>query len=246
MCCFTGAVRSVAGTRIFARDAGDGRQLLAYAMTVDAADPVAMVLPLRIAANGPGEALQFVDLEGYPDLFADLDLGFPAPRKVRLIATKSAPPQNLLAVVEVGAFVASFVPTVGDFERLDPRFRMPEAVWDALPTYRGFGFAVFALEPGRRTVHPMALWFRRAGAGLFFPTLHVHDGAVHERARFDHLLYCQEAPGQRLRLGAWEESRRSARSFVDLERAAGLVDADAHVYRLAMVGDHPNADVLLS
>jgi hypothetical protein len=26
---------------------------------------------------------------------------------------------------------------------------------------------------------------------LFFPTLHVHDGLVHESAKFDHYLYYQ-------------------------------------------------------
>ena len=40
-----------------------------------------------------------------------------------------------VAVVGTGASAIQFVPRIADFERLDPRFRLPETVWRALPQY---------------------------------------------------------------------------------------------------------------
>ncbi len=89
-------------------------------------------------------------------------------------------------------YVASFVPSVADFVRLDPRFRLPEVLFDAVPHYADYGFAVFQLAPGKVTVHPMALRFpTRDPDRLFFPTVHVHDGRFHAKAKFDHALYFQ-------------------------------------------------------
>ena len=45
--------------------------------------------------------------------------------------------------------------------RLDPRFRLPDGVWDQLPQYARFGFAVFKLKEGKADVHPMAFTFPR-------------------------------------------------------------------------------------
>ena len=52
------------------------------------------------------------------------------------------------------------MPTVTDFDRLDPRFRLPNTVWAQLPV-QGFGFAVFKLRETRKLadVHPMAFRF---------------------------------------------------------------------------------------
>ncbi len=47
MCCFSGSVRSVSGTQIFARGMPDGRQVLVYAMSFEADVDLAMVLPCR-------------------------------------------------------------------------------------------------------------------------------------------------------------------------------------------------------
>ena len=60
----------------------------------------------------------------------------------------------------VGAYDASFVPTASDFARLDPRFRLPDAVRGRVPAYADYGFAVFKLRKGEAEVHPLA---RRAG-----------------------------------------------------------------------------------
>src|SRR5690606_16069404 len=97
-----------------------------------------------------------------------------------------------LAVHEVGDFVASFVPTLADFRRLDPQFVIPQESWDKIPEYSDYGFAVFQLKSLVGNPHPMAFEFTtRWPDRIFFPTVHIHDGEVHDREEFDHTLYLQ-------------------------------------------------------
>jgi hypothetical protein len=116
----------------------------------------------------------------------------------------------------------------------------------AVPAYQDWGFAVFALRPvsggGGATehVHPMAFDFpRRDPSRLFFPTVHVHDGAVHARAVFDHELYAQGEPA---RFANWERSPSNASSSLDVDRTEGLVDGDALLHRRSLQGMLENAD----
>jgi hypothetical protein len=149
-------------------------------------------------------------------------------------------------VVEVGDFVASFVPSIKDFSRLDERFRLPEGVWEKLPQYKEFGFAVFKLkkpEKGQSKIHPMAFEFPRADKKvLFFPTVHIHDGKVSEKAKFDHSLFCQVSGHAPLK---WEETPELADTFVKVKQTEGIVDGNAHVYRKLMKGAFDNTDVLV-
>jgi hypothetical protein len=156
--------------------------------------------------------------------------------------TKAAAPK--LAVVQVGNFEASFVPTSHDFSRLDERFRLPKDAWKKLPEYESFGFTVFKLKPGNATIHPMAFSFARQNANsLFFPTVHIHDGKVHSKADFDHALYCQPHPDQHLDLhGQWQESRGHARSFVEVRLTKGVVVPGQHCYKRQLRGHLPNKD----
>ena len=146
MCCFSGHVEQVSSTHIFARSA-NGRQFLAYSMTYAAAADLAMVLPLPVLPNPPEDAIRFINLESYPTFFEDMELGFPppprAPEDDTLEDLMAAP---MLQVHDVGSFEASFVPRLEDFDRLDERFRIPHDVWDRLPVYHDFGFAVFRLK----------------------------------------------------------------------------------------------------
>ncbi len=250
MCCFSRPVISVAATRIFARDDADGRQFLVYSMTLDAAEELAMVLPLPVPRRSGEDAARFIDLHEYPTFFNDLEKGFPAPRALGRAKSAVPPPGPApkLAVVEVGEFEASFVPTVADFARLDERFQMPPGTWEKLPVYRDYGFAVFKLKPGAKRVHPMAFSFPRADPDtLFFPTVHIHDGRVHDRARFDHALYYQPGDGPAYR-GAlrFRESDRPVSMFMDIAKAKGLLDPGQHCYRHELGGLLANRDTLLA
>jgi len=246
MCCFSGKVQVVADTNIFARASKEGRQFLVYSMRFKAADDLAMILPIPTPKASAEDAVRFINLEKYPEFFDDLRNGFPLPKSDSR-GTKSAPPKPALSlpVVEVGKFVASFVPAIKDFARLDKQFRLPDSVWEKLPQYKEFGFAVFKLkkpEKGEQQVHPMAFEFPRADKKvLFFPTVHIHDRTVPAKANFDHSLFCQlgDAPA----LG-WEESPGHAASFVKVKETLGIVEGNAHVYRKLMKGSFANKDVV--
>ena len=178
MCLFSGAVNAVADTNIFARLSGQGSQFLVYSMNFSADAELAMILPLPVPKNAAEDAVQFINLASYPDFFTDLYEAFPRPRTVSfgLTASFSEP----LEVVSVGSFDASFVPTITDFQRLDARFRLPSSVWQSLPAYQNYGFAVFKLKSGDLTVHPMAFEFPTIEpTRLFFPTLHMVTVRIH-------------------------------------------------------------------
>lgn len=244
MCCFSRRVEKVANTSIFARASKDHRQYLVYSMTLSAKEDLAMILPIPTPKNSPEDAVKFISLKEYPTFFKEMAMGFhvPTPGRGNFGAPKSAKKDAApkLKIVEVGSFEASFVPTVKDFARLDERFRLPPGTWDELPAYKDYGFAVFKLKKGEKQIHPMAFEFpRRNKRSLFFPTVHIHDGKVHDRAGFDHVLYCQGADtGMR-----WTESPQPAEMFLrKLDQAKGVVDGKAHVYRKVMVGMYKNED----
>jgi hypothetical protein len=260
MCCFSRPVKFVGKTRIFARATDDGLQRLVYAMDVEIEHELAMVLPIPVPTNGPDEAVTFVDLSSYPDFFDALERAFP-PDYLTMPQAKGGPfrggpsPARTLDVHEVGLFEASFVPKPSDFSRLDARFRLPEHVLAELEAYRDFGFCVFRLSPkkrgifglrsARQSVHPMAFVFpRRDPHEVFFPTLHVHEGSVPDRATFDHTLYLQdEGPlGEGL---DWTSSTSALGEHLDADRAKGLVVKTLHAKRLGLSGVHPNDDVRL-
>lgn len=242
MCCFTGRVEEVGGTRIFARMASPGRQLLAYQMEFRAADPVAMVLPLPSPAGTAEDAVRFISLEGDPTFFQRLrDAYFP----VSAAPAGFGPPQTIplsLKVHEVGDFIASFVPSLADFTRLDPQFRMPAGTLDRIPEIADWGFAVFQLsaQAGRAKVHPMSLEFPTRADRLFFPTLHVHDGAVHPMATFDHELWAQGSFDPDFAASSFPLGR--AMRPDGLAKSQGLLDGAKPLAYRRMSGMKPNLD----
>jgi hypothetical protein len=247
MCCFSQPVISVNATNIFARPDDGGRQFLAYSMTFRAKKELAMVLPLPVRLGTDEKDVSFIDLSGYPDFFVDSLNGFPEPVKQRwsLGDTKSAdiPTVSALDVVHVGNFEASFVPTMKDFSRLDERFRISDKAWKQLPAYKDFGFAVFKLKAGSLKVHPMAFSFpRRDLKTLFFPTVHIHDGKVHSKAKFDHNLYCQQSEHEQVTVRDWRESAGNAGKFMKADESKGLILANHHCYQKKMRGKLPNQD----
>lgn len=243
MCCFSGPVRVVADTTIFARREGN-TQFLAYQMRFQADKPVAMILPIPVALPAREDSVRFLDLKGYPQLFTALSELWPAPSFTSSKAAGAVPVATAmpkLAVETVGDFVASFVPTIADFERLDPRFRLPRQVWDSLPRYKDFGFVVFQLKALGGTPHPMAFSFpTRLATEVFYPTVHIHDGRVHPEEHFDHLLYLQ-ADGS-----DWEKSPLATTTTIDTSQTKGLVLPDRPVFRQRMLGVYSNEDVLVT
>ena len=247
MCCFSGPVKSVSATNIFARMESGERQLLVYRMSLETSKAVAMVLPLPVAKGSTEKAVRFINLQKYPNFFDDLAVGFPIflthSNKSESIPAPLSDSSATLTVYHVGEFDASFVPSVKDFDRLDKQFRLPPSAFKKLPDYKDFGFAVFKLKPGTQHVHPMAFEFRTAlPSRLFFPTVHIHDGQVHAEAEFDHKLYCQPSDALQLKMAEWEKSPSLANKFMDLKKAANIILAEEHCYKHELRGMLPNKD----
>ncbi|MFT3706267.1 MAG: hypothetical protein QM817_01245 [Archangium sp.] len=246
MCCFSGEVKDVSSTRLFARALGGGRQLLVYELSLDASSEVAMVLPVPIARGATEDSVRFVDFSGCPKFFAELDALYPKPQARAggpFAPASAAPPFQTLKVKQVGSFEASFAPTRSDLSRLDARFRLSSTVMDALTEHASSGFVVFQLKgSGERRVHPMAFEFPLADASkLFFPTVHVHDGEVHERAKFDHLLYAQPLESWGTHMTWW----RAPLPTSSMSAAARAHVAVTPIYRSQLNGELPNRDVSL-
>lgn len=252
MCCFSQKVEAVKNTRIFARPSEKERQFIVYSMKLTAKEDVAMILPIPTPPKSAEDAVKFISLKDYADFFDDLHKGFPVkppPQPITKPGFGSASgglAGDPLPVVDVGNFEASFVPTVDDFSRLDERFRLPEGTWGKLPGYKNFGFAVFKLKSGDKTIHPMAFEFPRAKAHeIFFPTVHIHDGEVHERADYDHTLYLQPAHAHAMLSSYWTESAQPAGMFMDMKKSAGLFDAELHCYRRIIKETQKNRDIVV-
>lgn len=245
MCCFTGKIESVKNTRIYARSHSDGTQFIVYAMSLKSESDTAMVLPIPVAAGSGAEAVKFVNLDQYKTFFDDMERGFPSRQSYAAdpFGPAGGARSAKLEVKRVGAYEASFVPKASDFERLDERFQLPIGTWEKLPGYKGFGFVVFKLRKGEHDVHPMAFSFPSATPDrLFFPTLHIHDGEVHEQAEFDHTLYCQ---GAGMRPNQWQESPGVAGQFMETAKTFGIVFGAHHVYRRPVKGMLANTDWLV-
>jgi hypothetical protein len=246
MCCFSRPVEEVKNTRIFARLGAKGNQVLIYQMALHAKEDLAMVLPIPVEKGTGEDGVKFFDLSKYPELFADLHWLFPV-REYAGGGTFGGPPRSAgvdtLKVQSVGSYDASFVPCIADFSRLDERFQLPKGVWDEVPGYETFGFAVFKLKPVHGEVHPMAFAFPTATPRrLFFPTLHIHDGKVHNKEVFDHTLYMQAARGPER--GGWEESPGLPGKRIKWGLTHGMVRPEMHVYRVQMQGEFTNGDVV--
>jgi hypothetical protein len=258
MCMFSGDVKAVSDTQIFARQASSSSQFLVYAMNYDADSELAMILPLPTPVSAPEDSVQFIDLSKYSDFFKDMSDGFSPPMTMGRGIVPWA--EKSLQVHQVGSFEASFVPKQADFGRLDPRFRLSNDIWASLPQYRDSGFAVFKLKPDAKTVHPMAFEFPQRDPGkLFFPTVHIHQGKVRAKANFDHELYCQTEQKH----DHWEESSyyqlnasspyeegiweiQLAKSFIDIQATKGIVNPDLPIQKRTLSGWFDNCDVIFA
>lgn len=262
MCCFAGPVTSVSGTKIFATmralPATDGEraQILAYEASVTTEASNAMVLPVPVREDVGAAGIALLDMSSVPDFFVVLfrlvEAGTPR------LPTFSAPfPQPQLKVHRVGAYDVSIVPTIEDFGRLSSLFRLelsgsPVGVGASLgqprgllPVFRqrypGHSFVVCQLAPGKVDLHPFGVMFLpRYRDHLFFPTLHIHDGVLHETACFDHRIFAQRA----------QLDSRSHELFVTndgqaLARKLPFLYDREPVEMRSLWGDQPNNDLYI-
>lgn len=79
---------------------------------------------------------------------------------------------------------------------------------------------------------------------IFFPTVHIHDGKVHELEDFDHTLYAQAWKTAVIKGPQWEESGLNAGQFVNLRKSNDLVWGGGHLYRRGIVGFAKNEDII--
>ncbi len=265
MCIFTKPVVSVSNTNIFARLLPDNWQYLVYQMQFKTRDKNAMVLPLPVQLPATDDkTLEFISLKQHPNFFEELNSGFPLMSPPKTRGRNSKDLTQDLEVHEVGDFIASFVPTVADFSRLDPQFRVPRESWDKIPRYSDYGFAVFQLKSLEGQPHPMAFKFRSRlnqtdNQSLFFPTVHIHDGEVHRLEKFDHTLFLQD-PAFDDACGDYKQYRQlvpdpitgyvrskwPVKEFCNAKSSQGILDGNALLHRRDMRGRFENVDVLAS
>ena len=247
MCCFSQPIESVSETKVFARRSQKW-QYLVYQMNLVTQSDVAMVLPLPIELSNREKTIQFINLSGYPKFFEDMERCFPRSRSRSLNNQPvAASVIDTLKVYRVGSFDTSFVPAIQDLDRLDRRFRLPNSVWQDLPNYSDYGFAVFKFRSGEQKVHPMALKFMmRNQARIFFPTVHIHNGLVEKEAKFDHTLYIQSTINS---CYGWRKSISFPDKVMDIDnvlkgdRTHGIIAKYKRLYRKKLVGYLKNQDI---
>ena len=260
MCIFAQPVISVKHTQIFARASSRGSQFLVYQMNYESSEENAMILPIPVRRPSHDRSLRFIDLKDYSEFFDDLMTGFPfSPPSFNIGCSVPTNPNasSSLDVFNVGNYIASFVPHLAEFSRLDARFTLSENTWSQIPQYHDFGFAVFQLAAGAFQPHPMAFEFEGASETIYFPTMHIHDGEIHQTEEFDHILYLQHA-GFDSRVFGYQNanvpdgatdlirSKNVAKYFCDVSRSNGTISADLLVHRRIIRGSNPNGDTLIS
>lgn len=263
MCCFAGSARvEVHRTSIFARFTKPGTQALVYKMQYASTEPTAMILPLPVALPSREDSVRFRSLKEYPTFFEDLARGFPSmPREdsfSRGERSAAVAAQPDLVVHDVGDFIASFVPSQADFGRVDKRFVIAPDVWAKIPEYRDYGFAVVQLKELSGGPHPIAFEFdTRTPSTLYYPTVHIHDGTVHAKDDFDHVLYAQDVSLDR-RAGDYEgpseidshtsfvRSKDKVATFADASLSLGMLSGDLLVHKKTLSGLLPNRDTTFS
>jgi hypothetical protein len=237
MSVFSGDVSRVAKTRIFARPTDHATQVLVYQMEYAAENEVALILPLPTPPGSLADAVRFLDLADYPEFFQNLRDGFAIARSAPTHDAKTANPAPLQQVESLDTF---FLPSRADMTQLNSPIRIDVAVWDRLPEYHDYGFAVFQLPPGDQTLPPLALEFPMRNPNLlYFPTLELHHGTLNQDAYFDYDLFCQAHAG-------WMRSYDIAFAFMDIDRSKGVLTAHQRVERFTVLGMHPNSDIVIN
>ena len=264
MCMMIGRAQ-VKVTRIFATKHA-GKDVLVYEAAIMTPESNAMVLPIPIrAGSGP---IELVDLSAFPQMFAEIALYYNGPvEPADAWGRPEAPPQKL-EVFTVGAFKASIVPSLDQLGQLDDRFHIQPGFRELLAErYGDWAFVVYQLAPGNHILHPFGVAFEsRFQEQLFFPTLHVHDGAhAAAKAGFAHSLYAQGASLEVRQLPFNDQLPRSPRQswgdppppvmahpwappppprpVLPMPEVPGFVDLRRPLDSMSRFGVHPNTDM---
>ena len=200
MCIISLTVEQVNATKIFSCFTEDEtRQFVIYSNQVTTNhENNMMILPVP----NPN-SVDLINLSQYPDFFEDCQKNFHRYNPPQLYATRSLaasldhyerPP---LPVFNVGSYIASIVPSVLDFDRLNPRhFPVPVDLHNVLRHQydNEFGFICCRLKRGNHSYHPFAYSHSKHSGGLMFlPTFHYHphgsSSVRHFDADWDHVIY---------------------------------------------------------
>ena len=177
MCIIQGLVKEVSKTKIMVAPLAHHRQLTVYANKVSMGNTQyrAMILPFPCSKG------EFFDLSVYPELFDDLNMMcWPQVKSNSYSYSDGAQAScnNSLAVVQVGSYHASIVPTLSDFSRINTQvFSLDTKVKDFLQTYypTGYSFMVCQLDENKE-YHPFGYIHDTLPSGqLFIPTMHYHQ-----------------------------------------------------------------------
>ncbi len=187
MCIILAPVEEVNATKIFTCLTADQKgQFLVYSNQVTTDEEYnVMILPVP----NP-DTVKFINLSKYPKFFDDLQANFKKTSRShssnsyslsRSASLADSVERPKLIVHDVGAYSASIVPSVDDFDRVDSaHFTLPKDLEKILrQTYATktdrFGFIVCKLKRGRHSYHPFAYTHQTHSNNLLFvPTLHYH------------------------------------------------------------------------
>eukprot|EP00039_Didymoeca_costata_P014148 m.225482 g.225482 ORF g.225482 m.225482 type:complete len:278 (+) comp15957_c4_seq10:185-1018(+) len=211
MCIIQGKVERVAKTNIMVAPIQNGLQLTVYSNNVAMKDAAgAMLLPFPLVAEMSDEKqleepCQLVDLSEYKTLFSELNRAcFPVMKSLSINRNASPNCSDSLAVVQIGSYKASIVPTIGDFERLRMDvFTIDPVVFEFLSQKypNQYGFVVCQLDK-ERDYHPFGYITQKLPDGsMFIPTMHYHEHAKTKKkhnpsthADWDHEIFSINHP----------------------------------------------------
>lgn len=200
MCIISLPVDRVNATKIFSCfTENQSRQFVVYSNQVTT--PLTnnmMILPVP----NPN-SVEFINFSHYPQFFEDCQKNFVRYRPPEYYATRSfsasldMTERTVLPIFQVGSYIASIVPSVRDFDRLNPRqFPVPPDLHAVLAKQydADFGFICCRLKQGTHSYHPFAYAHDIHQGGLMFlPTFHYHShtysGLKDISADWDHVIY---------------------------------------------------------
>lgn len=190
MCIIQGEGAQVSKTSILVAPLPNNRQVTIYSNSVGFEDDVkapAMILPV------PSGPVEFVDLSGQSEFFADLSKIFVRPTRSLKFSDDITNESN--GLITVGSYQVMVARGIAGFNsgEIVRFFQLDMRVLDCLNEYysTGYDFIVCRLQTGATDYHPLAYKHNRCGGGkLFVPTRHFHldtEGQTH--ADWDHQIY---------------------------------------------------------